>query len=31
MLDRQTRTDLGAYTQVIKLPAQQAHVTITLP
>lgn len=31
MLDRQTRGDLGAYAQVIKLPAQQAHVTITLP
>ena len=30
-LDRQTRKDLGAYAQVVKLPAQAANVTITLP
>ena len=30
-LERQTRNDLAAYSQVIKLPAQAAHVTITLP
>ena len=30
-LDRQTQNDLGAYAQVIKMPAQTAHVTITLP
>ena len=30
-LDRQTRADLQAYSQVIQLPAQSANVTITLP
>lgn len=30
-LDRQTLGDLAAYAQVIKMPAQTAHVTITLP
>ena len=31
ILERQTRNDLESYAQVIKLPAQSAHVTITLP
>jgi type VI secretion system protein ImpK len=31
VLERQTRNDLDNYAQVIKLPAQAAHVTITLP
>jgi type VI secretion system protein ImpK len=31
MLERQTRHDMASYAQVIKLPAQAAHVTITLP
>jgi type VI secretion system protein ImpK len=31
VLDRQTRGDLAPFAQVIKLPAQAAHVTITLP
>jgi type VI secretion system protein ImpK len=30
-LDRQTQVDLGKYSQVINMPAQTAHVTITLP
>jgi type VI secretion system protein ImpK len=30
-LDRQTRGDLDAYSQVIQMPAQSAYVTITLP
>jgi type VI secretion system protein ImpK len=30
-LDRQTRSDLDAYSQVIQLAPQPAHVTITLP
>jgi type VI secretion system protein ImpK len=30
-LDRQTRSDLGPYAQLIQLPTQAAHVTITLP
>ena len=30
-LERQTRSDLTAYSQVIQLPAPAAHVTITLP
>jgi type VI secretion system protein ImpK len=30
-LDRETRSDLNAYTQVVRLPAPTAHVTITLP
>jgi type VI secretion system protein ImpK len=30
-LDRQTRSDLAAYAQVVKMPARSAHVTITLP
>jgi type VI secretion system protein ImpK len=31
LLDRQTSADLGAYAQLIQLPAQSANVTITLP
>ena len=31
LLDRRTQSDLGAYSQLIALPAQAAHVTITLP
>jgi type VI secretion system protein ImpK len=30
-LERRTRADLGAYSQLITLPAQAANVTITLP
>lgn len=30
-LDRQTQGDLGAYQQIVKMPALPAHVTITLP
>lgn len=30
-LERQTRADLAGYSDVIRMPAQQAHVTITLP
>ena len=30
-LDRSTTQDLAGYQQVVRLPAQQAHVTITLP
>lgn len=31
MLDRATHTDLAAYQQLIQLPPQAAHLTITLP
>jgi len=31
LLERQTQSDMTPYAQVIKLPAQSAHVTITLP
>lgn len=31
LLDRQTRNDLAPYAQLIKMPAQQPQVTITLP
>ena len=31
LLKRQTQTDLGAYSQLVKLPPQAANVTITLP
>jgi type VI secretion system protein ImpK len=31
LLDRQTTSDLGTYSQIIQLPAQSANVTITLP
>ena len=31
VLQRQTEADLAAYTQVVKLPPNPAHVTITLP
>lgn len=31
VLDRQTEADLSPYVQVIKMPTQTAHVTITLP
>lgn len=30
-LDRQTQGDLAAYQQIVTMPAQSAHVTITLP
>ncbi|MFG6447097.1 DotU family type IV/VI secretion system protein [Roseateles sp. BYS180W] len=30
-LQQQTERDLARYSQLVKLPAQQAHVTITLP
>jgi type VI secretion system protein ImpK len=30
-LERQTRTDLGAYSQLVKLAPQPANITITLP
>lgn len=31
VLERQTQADLSSYAQVIKIPMQAAHVTITLP